>query len=145
MSAASIRAPSPPSEGTIVNVGGGICVMMNGRLVRIGSTKVLCVLPDGQLGIKLGGKAYPIGSPSKWRLGMGGSRIVAIGGKYLLDVGKGYLSLETGKLQVKPQRPVPGGGGAVKIEIERYYPFTGEGVEIPPDPPDISKRRYLQA
>lgn len=144
-SAASIRAPSPPTEGTIVNVGGWISVMMNGKLVRIGSTKVLCVLPDGQLGVKLGGKAYPIGKPSKWRTGVGGPRIVSIGGKYCLDVGKGYLDLETGQVRVKPERNVPRRGGAVKIVMDRTWPFTGGGVDIPPDPPDISQRRYLQA
>ena len=142
---ASIRAPSPPTEGTIVNVGGWISVMMNGKLVRIGSTKVLCVLPDGQLGVKLGGKAYPIGRPPKWRTGVGAPRIVAIGGKYCLDVGKGYLDLETGQVRVKPAQTLPRGGGTVKIEIDRYNPFSGPGVEIPPDPPDISQRRYLQA
>jgi hypothetical protein len=144
-SSASIRAPSPPSEGTIVNVGGWISIMMNGKLVRIGSTKVLCVLPDGQLGVKLGGKAYPIGKPSKWRTGMGGSRFVMMGGKYYLDVGKGYLDLATGQVRVKPAQTIPRGGGTVKIEIDRYNPFSGTGVEIPPDPPDISQRRYLQA
>lgn len=144
-SSASIRAPSPPSEGTIVNVGGWISIMMNGKLVRIGSTKVLCVLPDGQLGVKLGGKAYPIGKPSKWRTGMGGPRFVMMGGKYYLDVGKGYLDLATGQVRVKPGQMVPKGGGTVKIEIDRYNPFSGPGVEIPPDPSDISQRRYLQA
>lgn len=119
--------------------------MRNGKPVRIGSTKVLCVLPDGQIGVKLGGKAYPIGKPSEWRLGTGGFRFVVMGGKHYLDVGKGYLSLETGKVQVKPVQTVTRGDGTVSIEIDRYNPFTGGGVEIPPDPPDISQRRYLQA
>ena len=118
--------------------------MMNGKLIRIGNTKVLCVLPDGQLGVKLGGKAYPIGKPSKWRTGIGGPGFVMMGGKYYLDVGKGYLDLATGQVRVKPAQTVPRGGGTVKIEIGRYYPFSGGGVEIPPDPPDISQRRYLR-
>ena len=143
-SSTSIRAPSPPSEGTIVNVGGWISIMMNGKLVRIGSTKVLCVLPDGQLGVKLGGKAYPIGKPSKWRMGMGGPKFVMMGGKYYLDVGKGYLDLATGQVRVKPAQTIPRGGGTVKIEIDCYNPFSGPGVEIPPDPPDVSQRRYIQ-
>jgi len=143
-SSTSIRAPSPPSEGTIINVGGWISIMMNGKPVRIGSTKVLCVLPDGQLGVKLGGKAYPIGKPSKWRMGMGGPQFVMMGGKYYLDVGKGYLDLATGQVRVKPAQTVPRGGGTVKIEIDRYNPFSGPGVEIPPELPDVSQRRYIQ-
>ena len=137
-SAASFRAPSPPAEGGIVNTGGWISVMMNGKLVRIGSTKVLCVLPDGQLGVKSGGKAYPIGKPSQWRSGMGGAGIVVMGGKYWLDVGKGYLDLETGQVKAKPAQTVQRDGGVTKIALSRYFPYSG-GVEIPPDE---SQRRY---
>jgi len=136
---------SPPREGTIINVGGWISIMRNGKPVRIGSTKVLCVLPDGQLGVKLGGKAYPIGKPSEWRHGTGGTRFVMMGGKHYLDVGKGYLDLATGKVQVKPAQTVTRDGGTVKIEINRNNLFMGPGVEIPPDPPEISQRRDLQA
>jgi hypothetical protein len=144
-SSASIRAPSPPTEGTIVNAGGWISIMMNGKLVRIGSTKVLCVLPDGQLGVKLGGKAYPVGKPAKLRMGMGIRGFVMMGGTCYLDVGKGYLDLATGQVRVKPDQTVTRGGGTIKIEIDRFGPFIGAGVEIPPELPDISQRRYLQA
>ena len=140
----SIRAPSPPGEGTFVNQGGWISVMLNGKLVRIGSTKVLCVLPDGQLGVKRGGKAYPIGDPAKWPLGSGRPPFMMIGGKYMLDVGKGYLDLSTGQVKVKPGQDGVKVGGKVMRVVERYSPFMGGGVDIPPDPPDESKRRYLR-
>ena len=143
---ASIRAPSPPGEGTVINVGGWISVMMNGKPVRIGSTKVLCVLPDGQLGVKRGGKAYPIGKPGEWRLGFGGARIVtASNGKFMLDVGKGYLDLSTGQVKVKPGQDGVKVGGKVMRVMERYSPFMSGGVDIPPDLPDESQRRYLRA
>ena len=141
----SIRAPDAPGEGTVVNQGGWIMVMMNGKMVRLGSTKVLCVLPDGQLGVKLGGKAYPIGDPSKWRTGSGRPPFMMIGGKCFLDIGKGYLDLSTGRLKAKPSPPVPKGGGKVRTRAERNFPFPGGGVDIPPDPPDESQRRYLRA
>ena len=142
----SIRAPDAPGEGTVINVGGWISVMINGKPVRIGSTKVLCVLPDGQLGVKRGGKAYPIGKPGEWRSGLGGARIVmASDGKFMLDVGKGYLDLSTGQVKVKPGQDGVKVGGKVMRVLERYSPFMGGGVDIPPDPPDESQRRYLRA
>ena len=143
---AAIRAPSPPGEGTIISAGGWISVMVNGRPVRIGSAKVLCVLPDGQLGFKRGGRAYPIGRPAEWWTGIGGARILTSwDGKCMLDVGKGYLDLSTGQVKVKPGQDGVKSGGTVKIEIDRYSPFTGPGVEIPPESPDESQRRYLRA
>ena len=144
-SSTSIRAPSPPTEGTLVNVGGGISVMMNGKLVRIGSAKVLCVLPDGQLGVKLNGKAYPIGTPEKWRLGFGGPKIVKVNGKFMLDVGKGYLDLDTGQVKTKPAPSDSKGSGKTKVTVITRNPFAVDGVDIPPAPPDNAQRRYIQA
>ena len=137
-------AVTPPQEGTIVIAGGGVSIMQNGKLVRIGSTKVLCVLPDGQLGVKRGDKAYPIGKPSDWRTGMARVRIVkGWDGKFYLDCGKGLLSLEDGKVRLNPNQPRPNSRGMIVIQ-RGYDPFSQGGVPIPPDPPDISQRRDIQ-
>ena len=132
---------SPPREGTVINAGGTISIMRGGTFVRIGSTKVLCVLPDGRLAIKVGRWAYPLGKTTDW--GPDVRALVLLrgpDGKYYVDCGKALLSLDDGKMHVKKDSPKKGG----RIVIRKEYPFSHDGVAIPPDPPDISRRRDIQ-
>ena len=63
-------------------------------------------------------------------------------GKYILDVGKGYLDLVTGQVTVKPGQDGMKVCGKVMRVMECYSPFMGGGVDIPPDE---SQRRCLRA
>ena len=129
----SLPPPRPPAS--------------RGRLLRQRLLEpLLALLLLGlKLGVKRGGKAYPIGKPGEWRSGLGGARIMTTwDGKYMLDVGKGYLDLSTGQVKVKPGQDGVKVGGKVMRVLERYSPFMGGGVDIPPDPPDESQRRYLR-
>ena len=132
---------SPPQEGTVINAGGHISIMRGGTFVRIGSTKVLCVFPDGSLGVKVGGLAYPIGKRMDRGLGVDGLFLVkGADGKIYVDCGKALMSLDDGKMRVKKNYTPPAG----RIVLHHPDPFGQGGVPIPPDPPDISRRRDIQ-
>jgi len=111
-----VSAGTPP-EGTVVRSGGGVSVVLNGQVTRIGSSKLLSVLPDGTLGVTLaGGKFISLGDASTWS--MDGSNIFrAPDGKFMLDCGKGWLDLETGDLKKmdasSPESGVYSHGGSV--------------------------------
>jgi hypothetical protein len=148
----SIRAPtpSPQSEGKYVNVDGWISIIQNGIPLRLGSAKVLCVFPDGQLGLKYGGRAYAFLKPWETTSAIGRPRFLTKDGKLCVSVGNCYIDLSTGRRYGNITLPSPKGGGTVKTEIDPYgiYMGSGCGFELPPDlpeTPDESRRRYLRA
>lgn len=60
------RLHAAATDGTLVTAGDGVSLMLNGKLVRIGNTKVLFVGTEGNLLLRVGLQTVDLGKPDKW-------------------------------------------------------------------------------
>ena len=93
----------PARDGTVVKIGDSIMSIVNGKPVRIGSTKVLSVGPNGNLLLTTRGGTIDLGRPDKnGNFTMPDRRIVGFvrfGGVVHARIGGLLISLEDGSVR----------------------------------------------
>lgn len=94
----------------LVTNGNGVYVMDKGKLCRLGSSKILKVMPDGSISVKAGRADIRIPNPKTWATRPDGGGLMMYGNKIYYERGGVRIDLETGGVAKVDGRITPGGG-----------------------------------
>ena len=121
----------PAGNGDLVKTGDSILMIINGMPVRIGSTKVLSIGPDGNLLLSVGSRSLDLGRPDKWgkftvsRNGYG--TFLRMGNSVYVRFGNVMVSLEDGSVRGFPVRTRIDSRGVVVYEMPSR---AGPGLKV---------------
>lgn len=114
----------PAGNGDLVKTGDGIMLMVDGKPVRLGSTKVLSIGPDGNLLLSIGSRSLDLGKPDKLGKFMvsrnGAGTLLRTDNCVYVRFGDVVVSLEDGSVRGLPVRTRTDSRGAILRKLPEF-------------------------